>query len=263
MCKKLKYVFVCAALAVLCGNAIATPAINSAVIKTRIWNDNPGSIVTTTNSYPSSLTIKDDQSGGGMGWANRHNFRLSTDGSTAASFVNGDAFAFAADVTITGTGHSEAGLNIAPWWSLDVDGVFMLNTDSGEIACWGGRLPFYSFTTGHSLTYTKGDTVRLGVVYQPNSLTSIDPATIEYLLTMGGTDYTSGALAFDEGNPAEDPPHGVWGMLTPAQVGGFFLAKVGDPLWEQVEFGDMVFVPEPATMALLGLGSLFLVRRRK
>jgi len=80
---------------------------------------------------------------------------------------------------------------------------------------------------------------------------------------MGGTDYSSGALAFDQGNPAEDPPHGLWGLLTPFGVGGYFQPQVGNPLWEQIEFGDMNYVPEPATMALLGLGSLFLVRRRK
>lgn len=264
MCKK-KYVVVCVALAVLCGTTqvIASPAINSAVINTRIWNDNSTSIVTTSNSYPSSITIKDEQIVG-VGWANLHNFRLSADGgSTAASFANADAFEFAADVTITGTAVSEAGLLVSPWWSLDADGRFQIRAgENGEIACFGGRLPFYSFTGSQSLTYTLGNTVRLGVKYRPNSLSAGDPATIEYLLTMGATNYTSGALAFDEGNPAEDPPHGLWGMLTPAGVGGFFQPRVGAVAWEQVEFGDMNYVPEPATMALLALGSLFLRRRK-
>jgi len=264
--KRLICVMLCVSLGmVLCGTAIASPAINGAVIKTRIWNDNPTSTVTTSNLYASSITINDDQRGSlGTGWANLHNFRLSADGgSTAASFANADAFGFAADVTITGTGNAEAGLMVAPWWSLDGDGKFMVNGVNGEIAAFGGRLPFYSFNA-QSLTYIKGDTIRMGVVYRPNSLSALDPATIEYIVTMGATTYSSGLKAFDMGNPAEDPPHGLWGMLTPAQVGGYFQPQVGNTtLWEQATFGNMAYVPEPATMMILGLGSLFLARRRK
>lgn len=260
MKKKVLILIMCFCITAGTAQVIAAVFVDSAVINTRIWNDNPTSIVTTSNSYPSSITIKDDQIVG-AGWGNLHNFRLSDDGgSTAASFANGDAFEFAADVTITGTAVSEAGLQVAPWWS-GTDGRFQIRADAGgEIAVFGGRLPFYSFTGSQSLTYTLGDTVRLGVAYLPNSLSSSDPATIEYLLTMGGTDYTSGALAFDEGNPAE--PYGTWGMLDSAQVGGFFQPRVGAIAWEQVEFGNMTYVPEPATMVLLGLGGL-LLRRRK
>ena len=125
-------------------------------------------------------------------------------------------------MTITGTGNAEAGLMVAPWWSLDGDGKFMINGVSGEIAAFGGRLPFYSFTnpSGYSLTYTLGDTVRMGVIYRPNALSSLDPATIEYVLTMASLTYSSGQLAFDEGNPAEG--HGSWGMLTPPRSAAIF-----------------------------------------
>ena len=201
------------------------------------------------------------------GWGNLHDFRLSADGgSTPASFANGDAFRFAADVTITGTGNAEAGLQVAPWWSSHGDGKFMINGDSGEIAVFGGRLPFYSFTdpSGYSLTYTKGDTIRMGVVYDPHALSSLNPATIEYIVTMGATTYSSGALRLRRGQS-----RGGSRLVGNAQLrpGRRLFSATGEPGWilgagnvREYGYSD---VPEPATMALLGLGSLFLARRRK
>jgi hypothetical protein len=198
---------------------------------------------------------------------NRHNFRLSEDGGvTDAVFLNDHEFSLFADVTLSGPNNSEGGLNLAPWWSQDVDGVFMLNAASGEIACFGGRLPFYSFTADQGLTYTKGETVRQGIVYTPNSLTMADPATIEYVLVQGGNTYTSGPLAFDEGNPAEDPPYGLWGCLNDARLGGYFQvagATAESTAYGEIAFENIVYVPEPGALALLGLGGLAMLRRRR
>ena len=43
--------------------------------------------------------------------------------------------------------------------------------------------------------------------------------------------YTSGPLPFDQGNPAEDPPHGLWGIGSPSYVGGHvqILWQAGGP----------------------------------
>ena len=64
---------------------------------------------------------------------------------------------FSADVTLSGTGDGEAGLQISPWWSPNVDGRFNVRTPDGEVACFGGRLPFYSFTGDQGRVLREGD----------------------------------------------------------------------------------------------------------
>jgi hypothetical protein len=205
--------------------AIATPNINGAVILPRVFNDCPGSTFSSANAYPASLDLEDISAC--FGGINLHNWRLSDNGgATAATFANGDAFRYCADLVLTGNGVGEAGLNITPWWSV-ADGRLNVKT-AGEIAAFGGRLPFFSFTGSFGINYTPGELIRLEIVYMPNDLTMANPATIEYRVTYQANFYTSGPLAFDEGNPAEDPPHGLWGILTPAEVGGHFQMFMGD-----------------------------------
>jgi hypothetical protein len=218
---KLNTVIVCAALAAIlvAGTATATVVPNSAAIFLRIFNDCPFSTVVDNNSYPSVIQITDTKLECGSGFANRHAWRFSQDGATAQLFSNNDGFKFDADLTISGTGEAEAGIGISPWWSPLVDGVFNFRTTDGEIACFGGRLPFYSFTGSQGVTYVKGTTVHVEIIYLPNGLSEADPGTIEYKLD-NGTMYTSGPIAFDMGNPAE--PYGLWGILDSATAGGNF-----------------------------------------
>jgi hypothetical protein len=225
----------------------ATPTPNSAVIKERIFNDCLISTLTSTNLYPASITIL-DEGNSCFGFANLHNWRFSEDSVNPVPFVNGDSFSFSADLVISGDGEAEAGLQIAPWWSPDVDGRFNVRSTDGEVACFGGRLPFYSFTGSHGVTYVKGTSIHLYVRYNPAGLSAEAPATIEYSLTYGANTYSSGPLPFDEGNPAEDPPHGVWGMLTEAWVGGYVqvLWQAGGPdSAAQAEWSNILFSDEP------------------
>jgi len=267
---KKKWVLAGALLVVALGfvvDASASPAVNGALLNLRVFNDDPISTVTPVNSYPSLISIRDDRHPASLGWANRHNFRLSEDGgATEAVFLNGDPFEFSADVKITGTANTEGGLQLSPWWSKEVDGSFMINAGNGEIACFGGRLPFYSFTGNYGLTYTKGTTVNLGMQYFPGGLSAAVPGRVKYTVKVGASTYYSPWLAFDQGNPAEDPPYGLWGDLNDARVGGYIQVPFGaDPNWGQIEFSNMSYAPtpEPASLALLGLGALAAIRRKR
>ena len=199
----------------------STPNPNGVLVKTRVFNDCPLSTVTVVNNYPSLLSIEDT----GLacsGFANLHIWHLSDDGgATAAQFPNDSDFRLSADLQVTGTGKGEAGIRLSPWWT-EVEGRFNVRTSDGEIACFGGRVPFFSFTGAYGLHYVKGDPIHLEMTYKPHALNVSSPATIEYVLTYHGATYSSGQLRFDEGNTAEDPPHGLWGLLNFGTAGGYF-----------------------------------------
>jgi hypothetical protein len=243
--KKTTLLIVPALLLLGVASALATDIPDGAVFNLRLWNDCPTTTLTDVNNYPTMMSINEVKFCP-SGWANRHNWRFA-EGGVAKNFANGDGFRFCADMTLSGTSGGEMGLNLAPWWSQNFDGVFMFRTSDGAIECWGGRLPYYSFTAEHGVTYDMGVTVHAEITYLPNMLSPSDPGTIEYSLEMGGSAYSSGPLAFSEGNPAEDPPYGLWGILNEAQAGGFFLHNLqqGDPEgyalmeWANICFEDL------------------------
>ena len=257
-----KIVFAVALLALAAGSALATSVPSSAVVIPRVFNDTPFSNLVVTNSYPSLIQV-DDQSVAPAGWANLHTWRFSQDGISAMDVMNQDGFTFSADVTISGA-NGEAGLQITPWWS-QADGRFNIRTPDGEVAVFGGRLPFYSFTANHGKLYVAGTTVRLSVIYTPNSEMNVtQPATIEYIYN-DGVAVSSGPIAFDEGNPAENPPRGLWGILNPASVGGYMQfnnmgGQIGGTMstsWANITFDDLgtVVATEPSTFG--GVKALF------
>src|SRR5262249_429777 len=204
-----------------------TPSPNSAEIHERVFNDCPTSTLVTTNNYPSLISF-DDSNVDCFGFANLHVWHFSENAALHPAIFNTNAtFRFETDSKIEGTGGGEGGILVAPWYSHNADGLFNVRATDGEIACFGGRLPFYTFTGAFGLRYTKGNPIHLGVIYTANGRTAASPATIEYFLSYLGHDYTSGPIAFDQGNTAEDPPYGLYGMLNFGEGGGHFKAFLG------------------------------------
>ena len=247
-------IFAIAALFVA-GNAFAMPLVNSAVVRTRIFNDCPTTNITVVDLDLAQIII-DETNNDCFGFANRHAWSFSGDNTNLAEFQNSDGFAFCATITASGSGDGEVGLRLSPWWSPEVEGTYMLNTRSGEIAIFGGRLPFYSFTANHAQTYVKGTTVTLGIDYRPNGLSAASPGSIVYTLTNANGTFSSPVLFFDEGNPAEDPPHGRWGILSPAYAGGYsqFYNGQGTAHTFRTEWSNICYDahPVPAAAATWG-----------
>ncbi len=241
--KRIGYSLACltslAILALTATVASAVPGVNSAIINERIFNDCPNSTLTTNNAYPASIFIGDapdaqcviDNAGA---FANLHNWRFSEDGANPALFMNSDLFRFSADLVIDGPGQCESGLQISPWWSPDVEGRLNVRTTDGEIAMFGGFLPFFSFTANYGLFYQKGQTIHIEFNYTPNSNTEADPATLECKITYGGNLYTSGALPFNNNNPNDPPQYGYFGIGNDSQAGGHIQC-----LWQPGQFQEV------------------------
>jgi hypothetical protein len=248
-------------LALLAGAALARPVVNGAAIETRTFNDCPISTLSTSNHYPASIEITDAMDPQCVGFANLHSWSFSEDGgATAAVFNDNSNFHFGADVAISGAGEGEGGLRISPWYGKFVDGRMMANVTTGEIACFGGALPFYSFTVNHGITYTRGTTIHMEATYRANDLSSANPATIQYHIVYNGTPYDSPILPFGEQNPNECDPNGLWGMLNDGRVGSYFQprANTGASLtarwtnifYEQLPQGEGTPSPDAAVVTL-------------
>ena len=211
----------CATLVGFTSTASATPIPNSAIVLERLYNNCPISVVSSTNAFPGLINIHDTWNSLCVGYANGHAWNFSADGgATSANLGNNGNYRFAATVTLdAASGVVEGGIHIAPWWN-NMDGRFQARIPDGEVACFGGRLPFYSFTASNGVVYVAGTPIRMQIEYHANGLSAGSPASIQYTCTYGPNTFSSPVLLFDQGNPTEDPPHGQWGSLDPSYGGG-------------------------------------------
>lgn len=242
--------------------ASATPVPNSAVLGPRIFNDCPSTILTPTNAYPALIEYNEVKNPNcTAGFANRHNWRFSTDGFNAMQLQNGDVFSYELDFTLSGPDQGEGGLEIAPWFSPDVGGQFQVRNFDGEIAAFGGVLPFYSFTANHGITYVAGTTIHMGIVYRPRDNAPPNVGQITYNIVYNSISYTSGPLNMDGCNQGERPIYGCYGILNFATVGGFAAHFIRDDRGPSggsldAKWGNIIFSTAPTAARVTSWGTL-------
>jgi hypothetical protein len=251
-----RFLLVCAAaLAGLVGSAGAQ-TINGVNVNPRVFNDYPDSNLTIDNHYPTSVHIRDVFPTTPTGkFANRHDLLLSSDGgTTAAAFNNNESFDISADITLTDGSDSpkrkEAGIRVNS--SVGGDGLFIINSDAGEIVAFGGPFPFYRFNNT-TFSYTPGQTITMGVAYNAAA------HTIDYRVSKGGQSFNSGPLPFtnNENGIIDGSTAGFYGQFSPSAPGDF-----GDVNFANIA-ATLTTVPEPVGIAAFGALAVGLLGRRR
>src|ERR1035438_421649 len=205
------------------------PSINADIIHNRVYNDYPGASLTTVNNYHSLVSFSEQNVVALTGFANRDDWRFSSDGgATDHLFMNNEYWSVSLSLTLTGNPtapRKEAGIRLDG--PVGGDGQFILDTDAHEIVAFGGALPFYSFGN----TFNSGDTVLMGMTY-------------ENVGGVNGIVYSANGV----NSPFLPMSNTELGVIDGSTLGGYF---------------QIQGVPEPSVFALLGLGALALVSRRR
>ncbi|GBC95199.1 hypothetical protein HRbin16_00986 [bacterium HR16] len=234
--------------------------VGNVVILDRVFNDDTDSISSHIKALPAVLLTdnKVDGDGAAPDWANRHAWFVSSDGVNPLQVPLSESWKLEFDLTLIGSPVSprkEAGFLIRigmPWGYSE--GQFIVNTDAHEVVAFGWPFPFYSFNANHGLSYNSGDTIHLGVQFFQ------DPSDNLYKVIYSANGIDSPALALDYVDP-----NNAW--ITP---GGYLQVQVmaGNPKNGGAALFNTILwngapVPEPASVAVLGLGVAALALRRR
>ncbi len=247
----------------LCASSAAmgqVSAINGMNEIPRYFNDRPGSHLVITNLYPTSLRIVEDLPGPG-GFANGHMGAFSTNGgANAYDFNYGDAFDTIMTMSVLvdpiNVG-GEAGFK----FNLFGIGHFGVLPHNGEIAAFGGILPFHSFGAG----LWSGETIDLRIIHTPGNGNGLPggatiPSTMEYLYNLGSGWISSGPIAFSnlEGGIPDIPGNPLYMGPGVQNNWGAGLIK-SDVIFENIR----IAVPAPGVAAALAGLAFFASRRRR
>src|SRR5439155_5739858 len=138
------------------------------------------------------------------------------------------------------------------------DGLFLVNSDAGEIVAFGGGAPFHLFgNNGGGNGYVPGTPITLTERYDPPGIVNPAKGQITYTVnypTRGINTSFSGLFDNLEGGPV-NYSFGVYAQVSPAN-GADFITAAFNPL-------SAGLVPEPVSLGLISMGALALVARRR
>jgi len=258
------------ALGMLAGLAIAGSAaaqfggINSLAEANYWYADYFGrSNLTVTNNGLSGIRYE-DRNFTGSGFANRHHAALAA-GGVPFQFSRQQSFQFDVDVIITGNAPTEAGIwmGTAPFFpnsaNANVGQFVLLPNNGGEIAAFGGTLPFFSNNQnpfdngvpnppGNMARAARNQSFHLTMKYEWSATPSI-----EYIVNGVSTGQLRGFM------------DSFAGIDTGSLMGVYVQGPNGNPSAGDVDvtYSNLSIIPAPSAVALLGLGGLVGMRRRR
>lgn len=270
---------ICAALCALPTSVMAqVSSINSDIVNSRVFNDFPSASFTSVNAYPGLVRFTESNvnSSTGSGFANRDVWYFSNNsGASAYQFQNNDFFDSSFSVNLTGGAAGkdiEAGYLFSnPTGSFGGD-LQVVITGSGAVFQAGGP-SYYPFSPaaggfpgagGSVANYTEGTTYTMGMNYVLDPNTGM-PA-FQYSVNGQFAASSPGDTYFDLA------PGATIASTPPSILGGYFQiggdSTAGDPpVNGSVTFSNISItpaaIPEPASLALIGMGIPFLFRRRR
>ena len=245
------------ALIACLGSASAqVSSINSLQVAPYWYADYFGrSNLTITNDGLAGIRFEDRNFTGG-GFANRHQAALAVNGN-AFLFQPGQSFRFDVDCIIQGSGGTEAGIwhGIAPFFpnsaNADVGQFVLLPDNNGEIAAFGGRLPFFSNNQPENSAMDRAarqTNFHMTFIYNAD----VSPHTYQY-----GVNGVFTPLKIEGVDTAGFLPDSLMGVYVQGPNGH---PEMGDV---DVSFSHLVIVPAPGAAAFVGVLGLVGIRRRR